>query len=153
MRAATAGRVLAAACCLVGLLACRVMWHEAGLPPKERPLHVFGASGGKGISSEIYPESSILWSGGICVMTLLGIVGLVGRGSTSPEWHWGPAFVAVGVLLVLFLHQARGVNGTDTAAVQPGHVLGLFAGTGLVGAGGVVLVGAWRSARRTDGRS
>ena len=139
-----ASKTIAVASCLLGLLACWLMWNEAGLPPKDRPLHLAGGDTRKFITEIPYPESCIVFASGICVISILGVFGLIGREDNSPEWHWGPCFLAVGVLLLLFLHQARRVNGTDMAIVQPGHLLGLLAGVGLLNAGGAVFVAARR---------
>jgi hypothetical protein len=132
------------------LLACWLMWNEAGLPPKNRPLHLFGGDSRKFVTEIPYPESCIAFGGGIYVITILSVLGLIGREDNSPEWHWGPAFIGVGVFLVLLMHQARRVNGTDMAVVQPGHILGLLAGAGLLAAGGIVLVASCRTASRDE---
>ncbi len=145
MRTLTVGKVLAASSCVLGLVACWLMWHEAGLPPNDRPLRLFGASGGRGISSEIYPESGIVFSGGIFVVNLLSILGLVRSKEVSVAWHWGPAFLIVGVLVLIFLHQARRVNSVSLEVVQLGYVLGLLAGAGLLASGVVTFVFAWRT--------
>jgi hypothetical protein len=126
---------------LLGLLACWLMWHEAGLPPQDRPLRIAGGDSRQFITENPYPESCIAFAAGMCIISILGILGLVRNDDGhAEEWRWAPAFCVLGALLLLLVHQARRVNGIDMAEPQAGHILGLCAGAGVLAAGAAACI-------------
>jgi hypothetical protein len=135
-------KLVAAACCLLGLVACLLMWHEAGLSKPGRKLDLFGGSNKIPFWEQQHPESKIVFCsvGYGCMM--LGILGLGKRKDDEPEIVQGPAFIIFGVIMGFMLTQARTVTGVPMEKFQPGFYLMLAANGGLVAAGVATLVRA-----------
>lgn len=145
MNIARTPKLLIVGGCLLGMVACGLMWSEAGLPPKDRPLELFGrpSSERRFVTQQPHPESNIAFGGGIFAIVLLSTLGLIKdrdetRHDTS-SLSAGIGCTLVGVFLLLMLHTARRVNGVDLAVLQPGHLLGLLAGMAITIAGLMVL--------------
>jgi len=137
-------KVLAGMCCLLGMGACRMMWHEAGLDQPRRQLHYFGGSRRVPFWQQQYPESKFLFTGLCYGIVILSLLGLINQRDRQPEYFHGPAFILLGVFFGFMHVQARTVTGVPFSIVQPGFCLAMAANGGLVVAGAIVLVRAAR---------
>ena len=135
-------RIVGAICCLLGLAACWLMWHEAGLHQPGRKISVFGDSSKTPFLKGKHPEAPLIFCGIGFTAVLFGLFGMVAnRQREQPLW-WdlgiGPIFIAV--VFGLLLTKARWINGTPVHEIQPGYLLALAATGGLVAVGVSVLV-------------
>lgn len=141
-------KVIAGLCCLLALVACVLMWYEAGLDHAGRRLNVFGGPRSTPFWERRFPESNILFAGCAYGAMLLGLLGITAHRNTEekePEFLAGPVLMLAGFLLSLLIYQARTVNGVPLEVFQPGCYLALAANGGLALAGLLILFrAAWR---------
>jgi hypothetical protein len=146
-------KVIAAACCALGMAACYMMWHEAGFHKPNRRLHLFGDRRSTPFWEKKYPEGSIFMCGLCYGLILLGMFGLLPQRpgtAPGPEVLHGPAFVGIGIFFGLLLIQARTKTGVSLDVFQSGFYLALAVNGGLIAAGVAILVRAgWGDRRGT----
>lgn len=140
-------RMISAACCLLGLMACVTMWYDAGLHKPSRPLNFFGDSMHTPLFEGQHPEATITFCGIGFAAVFLGLFGFVGRRDQSqpPWWDYGVGSIVASGVFALLLTQARWINGTPFDVIQPGYLLALAAVGGLAAVGMSVLIRTtWR---------
>lgn len=135
-------RLVGVACCLLGIMACVIMWYDAGLHQPGRQLNFFGGSKKTPFFERRYPEATITFSGLGFGAVLLGLLGFAGRRmDDQPEWwNHGVGSIVAAVVFGLLLTQARWVNGMPFEVMQPGYYLALAAVGGLAAVGVSVMV-------------
>jgi hypothetical protein len=132
---------LVATCfCLQAILACLMMWYEAGLHEPGRPLNFFGGSNRVPFFQQKYPEASLAFNS-LLILSLLAT-------TWFPHWNCRPGeekqpfwsthglgYLLIGSLMALFFYQVRYINGVPMDVLQIGYLFGLVA------AGGIILTG------------
>lgn len=132
---------------LMALLACALMWKEAGLDEPGRVLNFFGGSKRIPFLQRKHPEATLAFTAiglGLFLVSLW-VPFKTQRAIDRDEPYWwthGLGFIFVGTIFGIFLYQVRYINGVPHEVWQPGAILGMSCCAGLAITGIVVMLHA-----------
>ena len=127
--------------CLLGLIACAIMWVEADLHHPERKLNFFGDTSNKPLTKNKHPEAPLAFVAIGMVALIAGLWGLAGKDDQPVWWTHGIGQIVAGAVFGFLLVQVRLINGHDMMEFQPGFYLGMLVVLGLIVTGVKVITG------------
>jgi len=138
-------RLTASGLLIFALLACAIMWNEAGLNNPGRKLNFFGGSNRIPFLQQKHPEATLTFTAiglGVFLVSLWLPPKAMRRIDHDEPFWWthGLGLIFVGTIFGIFLYQARYINGVPHEVWQPGAIMGMSCCAGLAITGFVVMI-------------